>query len=486
MIPGGSARGTGRWAIFWALGQFSVQAFAGLVAFFLIAREVGPAAYSEYVVGLAIAGLAQCFGLAIFREPVIQKQHIDELQLASAAKLSALWSFLVALVTSMATWMWCQFGTGSEVLLQIVLLLAFRIFLDGVVAVPMAGKARALDLKLQSLSAMLGSVVMIVVVIVSVREKIGIVGLALGQLAGQFVQSAISLYFSKFFWFFNVGIQRSVVRDLLPRSVSVVSWQIIDYINGSLDRLFVSARMHSTQIGVYGFGKRLNDIIFETVGGGLGMVCLPAFARANGDGDLLRQRFLGWVSCASFFVLPLLSYLFLCADELVHILFGEKWLGAVPIYRVFLILGIIQAFGVIQAALIRGMGQANVWTRYLMLQAVGNIIVVFLFSGVGALPLAQAIVVKTYVVWGYSVILVCRLLELKISRYVGLIARPIIAAVGAAGLVWWVCGYFSLTSGWWFILASALLFVLMYLLMSRLINKTGMASALAVVHGRSA
>lgn len=481
MSDGGRAHG--RWAFFWALGQFGVQAFAALFSFFLVARAVGPAAYADYVVGLAIVGVAQCFGLAIFREPVVQTADVNALQLASAAKVSALWSLLVAVFTSLAAWAWFAYSGGSRAVLEIVCLLSLRLFLDGIVAVPLAGKARTLDLRLQAVSSMIGSLVLIAVVMVMVNTGVGIVGLAIGQVAGQLVQSCISLYFANFQWHLAARIDRAFLRELLPKSASVVSWQVIDYINGSLDRLFVSARMQSAQIGVYGFGKRLNDIIFETVGGGLGMVCLPVFARASADLQLLKGRFLGWIGCSAFFVLPLLSFLFVCADALVQAVFGDKWLGSVPIYRVFLILGVIQALGVVQAALIRGMGRAGIWTRYLSLQAVGNVGVVFFFSGVSAFALAVAIVVKTYLVWGYSVALICKLLEIRYTDYVRSIARTFAIAAGSGMLVWLGCRSLGL-SGMWFVAASAVLYVLIYACASYLLNKSNAMRSFGVVRGR--
>lgn len=481
MNDGGRAHG--RWAFFWALGQFGVQAFAALFSFFLVARAVGPAAYSDYVVGLAIVGVAQCFGLAIFREPVVQSADVNTLQLASAAKISVLWSLAVTGLTCLGAWAWFSYSGGSPAILTIVCLLSSRIFLDGVVAVPLAGKARTLNLRLQAVSSMIGSLVLIFVVLITVKAGIGIVGLAIGQAVAQFVQSCIALHFAKFQWFWTARIDRDFIRELLPKSASVVSWQLIDYVNGSLDRLFVSARMQSAQIGVYGFGKRLNDIIFETVGGGLGMVCLPVFARAGGDLQVLRGRFLGWIGCSAFFVLPLLTFLFLCADPLVEGVFGEKWLGSVPIYRVFLVLGVIQALGVVQAALIRGMGRAGIWTRYLSLQAVGNIAAVFFFSGVSALALAVAVVVKTYFVWGYSVALICKLLEIRYADYFRSVVRTFAIAASSGALVWLICSSMAL-SGMVFVATSAIFYVLIYSSASYALNKSNALRSLAVIRGR--
>lgn len=467
----------------WALGQFGAQAGAALLSFFLVARAVGPAAYADYVVGLAITALAQCFGLAIFREPVVQAKHIDAQELASMAKVSALWSFLLAAATCVITGTWFHFNAGSQVLQQIVFLLAARIFLDGITAVPLAGKARTLDLKLQATASMVGSVVTVGVVMASVRANLGVVGLALGQLAGQFVQSAIALYFLKFEWLWGVRIQTAIVRELAPKSVSVVSWQLIDYVNGSLDRLFVSARMPAPQIGVYGFGKRLNDIVFETVGGGLGMVCLPIFSRANGDLQLLREKFSTWIGHVAFFVIPLLGWLFVVADDLVLALFGEKWRSAVDIYRIFLVLGVLQSFGVVQAALIRGMGKTGVWTRYLLLQAAGNVVVVLAISGLSAPLLAAAIVTKTYLVWGYSVMSVCQLLEMRVVHYGKLVFRPLLAVGTSALATWLTCEVWVGFTDFAFVAMSLPVYVVCYLAISWFGNKAAMVTAVKTLRG---
>ncbi|WP_310331516.1 oligosaccharide flippase family protein [Roseateles asaccharophilus] len=475
----------GRWAMLWALGQFGAQAAAALLSFYLVARAVGPASYADYVIGLAITALAQCFGLAIFREPVVQTRHIDALQLASMAKVSVLWSLMLAGVTSALTWVWFQFSAGSAVVQYVVFLLSTRLFLDGVTAVPLASKARTLDIKLQAIASMLGSAATVSVVYISVRANLGVVGLALGQLVGQFVQSSIALYFLKFDWLWSNRIDTDIVKVLGPKSISVVSWQLIDYVNGSLDRLFISARLPAAQIGVYGFGKRLNDIVFETIGGGLGMVCLPIFSRANEDAQLLREGFVRWIGHVAFFVVPLLGWLFVVADDLILLLFGASWLSAVDIYRVFLVLGVIQAFGVVQAALIRGMGKSGVWTKYLLTQAVGNVAVVFAFSGFTGFVLALAIVAKTYLIWGYSVLLVCRLLAMRVASYGRLVAGPIFAMLFSAALAWFVCAHWQKFQGLEFISISLVLYVAFYLTLSWFVNRRAMLAAFKSLRGKS-
>ena len=115
-------------------------------------------------------------------------------------------------------------------------------------------------------------------------------------------------------------------------------------------------------------------------------------------------------------------------------MFGIKWGESVQVYQWFLLLGALAAIGTLQATLIRSLGQARLWSRYQLMQAAANVVVVLIAINYGIVIIAAAVVVRSYCIWGFSVHTTCQLIDLKIPLYLKILARPLLWAI-ACGVV---------------------------------------------------
>jgi hypothetical protein len=64
-----------------------------------------------------------------------------------------------------------------------------------------------------------------------------------------------------------------------------------------------------------------------------------------------------------------------------------------------------------------------------VIQAVANIAVLILAIDYGIYVLAIAVVLRTYLVWIYAVVVTCRLLKMSVAGYLQMFARPALGAV---------------------------------------------------------
>jgi O-antigen/teichoic acid export membrane protein len=425
-VAGGSlSRRTFRGAA-WSLTGQGVIAGAALITFVIMSRSVEHAELGEYM--LAVVGLAavQWLALNAYREPVIQAPALTSAMCNAAFWFSAGVAVLLAAVLTGAAWLLRTHGFFATTA-ACLSVLAAKAFFDTLSSIPLALYYRRLQFSLIAKINMLASVAGLAVSIGLLHAGWGVLAVAAAQSLVSAMVFVLLLLCDK--WRPQTRFSMKDLGFLRRYAPHVVLWQGVEALNLYLDRFIVGARLSPQALGVYGFGRRLNDVVIEVLAGAAGNVALPAYSKVQQDSGALKRAYLASVRIVTFAVFPVIGILYGVADELVIAVFGTKWAAAVPIYKCFLLLGGIQTVGILQAALIRSLGRPDLWARYQMLQAAANIAVLILLIDYGIYVLAVAVVLRTYLVWTYAVMMTCRLLKMRMTEYLKMFVRPALCAV---------------------------------------------------------
>lgn len=410
----------------WALAAQAVMALAALITFVMMSRSVGHTELGEYM--LAVVGLAavQWLALNAYREPVVQASALTPAMCSSAFWFSASIATLLATALMVIAYI-LQSHAALTTTAACLSVLAAKAFFDTLSSIPLALCYRRLQFSLVAKLNMMASIAGLIISVGLLNAGWGVLAVATGQ--SLISATGFVLVLACCEWKPQWHFSWKELGFLGRYSPHVVLWQGVEALNMYLDRFIVGARLSPQALGVYGFGRRLNDVIIEVLVGAAGNVALPAYARAQQNPGGLKRAYLASARIVTFAVFPVIGILYGVADELVIAVFGTQWDAAVPIYKCFLLLGAIQTIGILQASLIRSLGHPNLWARYQIMQSVANIAVLSLAIDHGIYVLAIAVVVRTYVVWIYAVTTTCRLLEMRASEYLKMFVKPASGAV---------------------------------------------------------
>ena len=415
----------------WSLGSQATTAALSLLSFAILGRVVAPARFGDYL--LALVGIASIQWLAqnAYREPAVQAKQLSESSRDSIFWLTVgVGAALVGLTGIAAFGVWHIAGRQDVAICMAIL--SGKLLFDTVASMPAAVQYRKLQFENIAQITMLASLTSCGLSIFFLLHGWDIFGLAIAQVAG----SAILLFlsFARCSWRPRFHFRMEDLKVLRDYSPHVLLWQLIEAVNLYFDRFMVGTRLSSHALGIYGFGRRLNDVVIETLVGAVANVTLPAFATIQHDLARVRSAYLKAVSMTGFLIFPLIVLLFINADDFIPLIFGSRWGEAIEVYRWFLLLGAIAAIGTLQASVIRSLGHARLWSQYQLMQTAANILVVLLAIDYGVVILAAAVVVRTYCIWGLSVGMTCRLIGLEIPAYLRSLGRPLFWAV-ACGVV---------------------------------------------------
>jgi teichuronic acid exporter len=418
----------GRSAVWAVIGQAST-AVLSVVNFAVVGRFVDPSEYGIFLLAMMVLTATQWLALNAYKEPLVQTPEVNERQLDAVFSFSLLVGTLLALVMGAAA-LYVNYVKHAHVLALCIVILAGKLWFDTVLSVPAALRIRKLEFAFVARVSIASNVVATVINISMLVAGFGLVSLVC-SLAVASLLTACAYFYSgqrRYRWCWDTQ-QLRVLRGYSPH---VILWQAIEAVNQTVDRYLIAARLSLSDLGLYGFGKRLNDVIIEVLVGATSSVSLPAFSQLQQDPARLQAAFLKAVRIVTLMVLPVIAALWATADDFVPLLFGAKWEGAIVVYRWFLLLGVIQTIGILQGGLLRSMWKPGTWTRYMLAQSAANVVVLSVVAGYGIEVLAAAIVIRSYVLWSWIVVQTCRALQMKVRFYVVQLMKPVSIAVIAA------------------------------------------------------
>ena len=124
---------------------------------------------------------------------------------------------------------------------------------------------------------------------------------------------------------------------------------LIVYIAYNLDKILLGRYWGAGIIGIYGRAYQLINIPTDNLNSAVGSVAFSTLSRLQHDQERLKSYFLKGYSLVVTMTLPITFACALFADDLIFVMLGPKWQGAVPIFRLLaptiLIFAVINPLG---------------------------------------------------------------------------------------------------------------------------------------------
>lgn len=338
----------------WVLAGTGVQGMLQLVVVAVLARLLVPEDFGVVSAALAVVGVTLVVSLLGIGPAIIRQPELDDADKFTGFLTTTLSGFAVmVLVVGMAPLIggWYRIDTLELVLRGI----APVFLLQGVAVVPEALMRRAMRFRALS--------VVQVISFVFGYGAIGIGAAVLGMGAWALVMAHLSQNLLR-----TVGIlmlQPCPVRSrfrlesasrLLGFGAGLVLAQSGNYVSTSVDKMITGRVLGAHSLGVYSnafqlmlmpatfFGQVLDDILF------------PLMSRVDDREERLTQIYLAGLSIAVLVSLPVSVQLMVLAPELVHVVFGEGWSGAILPLQILAIGVVFRTASRVADSLVRARG----------------------------------------------------------------------------------------------------------------------------------
>lgn len=322
----------------------------------VIARALTPGEIGVYGVGAVMAGLAQSlrdFGVSQY---VVQEKELNGEKLRAAFSASLLVAWLLAALLAASAAPLSAFYRQAQ-MAQVLHILALNFVLIPFGSVTLPYLRRQMRFGAIFLVNAAHCLTQLACELTMALNGWGSVSLAWGAVAGTVGSLIIGL------------AVRPADLPWLPgwRGISgVLSFGTYASAGGAVDELGVAAPdliigrvIGMAEVGIFGKAMGLINMFNQLMTSAISPVLFPLFSTRARDGGDLKAAYLSTASSMAALAWPFFAFLAVMAPELVLVLYGEQWRGAVPLIRIMCASSALYAIFNMARYLLVAMGQVR-------------------------------------------------------------------------------------------------------------------------------
>jgi O-antigen/teichoic acid export membrane protein len=312
----------------WMIGLRWAMRFVGLISTMILARLLVPTDFGLIAMSMAVVGLAEVLSqmgqaLALIRHGNPNRKHFD-----TAWTISVITGGLVCLVLVLAAPLGALYFHDDR-LVPLIRFVSLRSLIGGFENIGIIAFRRDLQFGKEFRFQMIQRVVVFFATIVAamvIRDFWALaIGIVAGRLGGVVVSYAAHPYRPRLsfaaldelwglsFWYWLVGI----AQFLYDRTDEMVVGRLID----------------STTMGEYNVAADIATAPTIEVVIPMTRALIPIFAKLRGDDQALASAFLSVFSAVTIISSATSVGVASVADDMVRVILGAQWMGAVPLVR---------------------------------------------------------------------------------------------------------------------------------------------------------
>lgn len=316
----------------WMFGGGSAQAVLKILVLMILSRLLTPAEFGLVAAALTVVALAEVFGKigiapSIVQAPVLTVEHIRTGVTATLVSGLIVGGIIFGLAEPIGR------IYAMDALPQIVRIFALLFVLRALGLVPEAliqreSGFRALAM-IMVVSYLFGYAA---VAIVMAYLGFGVWSLVAGQMAQVALQSAMNIHFGGYR--LRPGWDGQKFRAMLRFGLGTTLAQIGNYVALNVDYLIVGRMLGTAPLGQYSRAYLLVSQPANVIGNMADKVLFPALASIQSDNARIGRAYNRVIGLTAITQVPLAIYLCVFGAEVVRVLMGGQWDGAVRPFQI--------------------------------------------------------------------------------------------------------------------------------------------------------
>lgn len=216
---------------------------------------------------------------------------------------------------------------------------------------------------------------------------LGVWSLVLQQVLNTTIASLLTVFVNRWvpLWKFQI----SSFKKMFGYSWKLVASTMLDTAYNNLNAILIGRFFSAASLGYFSNAQKMQDVIPRSLSGAVQKVSFPVLSRYKEDQKILSDAFSRILKLVSLVAIPVSFGLSGTGTEIFQLVFGEKWLSAVPYFKIMALTASCYPIHVLNLNLLQIVGRTD---RFLALElvkkAIGlvtTLITLFIFRSVMAL-----------------------------------------------------------------------------------------------------
>jgi PST family polysaccharide transporter len=414
------------------IGAQAVQVVLLVGSGMVLARLLTPDAFGVYAMVLtltAFVGSFRDFGLKL---AAVQHEALDHEQLSALWRVAQLLNLATALFMALMTPVLVAFYDEPR-LTGVTLVMALAMFALGLAVQHESILIRQMRFGVLTTIEVLGTVGGVAAGVIAAALGAGYWALVLHFLVTAVLQAAATWIACP--WRPSLRARREArpqLRLLLGYGRDLTVFRVVNHVGFNLDRVLVGYFRGTEAMGLYHNAFRWSRYPVRNVFQPLLNVAVAGLSRLHHDAPAYRRAFRRSAQPVYGLVLPGLAYLAADAHNVVLVLLGDQWTGAIPLFRWLCVAAFAGSIKLATDWIYLSQGTTRRQMTWSFVYT--PIMIVAVLAGVrwGALGVAIGFTAGTWLLACPTVAYCLRDSHLRISDFIAGIARPLVAAAAAA------------------------------------------------------
>lgn len=361
----------------------AVQFIMQIGSTMILARLLTPEDFGIIAMVVVFTGFAKIFsnfGLSI---ATVQQKNITYEQLSTCFwinfALGIGFMFLVMAMGPVAAWFY-----NTQELTMVMIVLAFNFFIKGLTIQHNALIMRQMQFKALSVVRIISTFLGIVSAIVFAYSGFSYWALVYSVLINS-AAKAIGLWIATS-WVPGPFKWSPEVRSMIKFGTDYAVFTTSEYFSKNLDNALIGRFFGSDALGLYSRAYHLLSLINRNVCAPLDTIAIAALSQLQDDPQRYHNYCTRYISILAFITMPISVFMFICADNVIQVVMGPQWTGAILIFRVFAVLSVIQSVVSIRNTILVTTGESVKLRRWGIVNSICTMIAICVglpWGGVG-------------------------------------------------------------------------------------------------------
>ncbi|MBB4227604.1 lipopolysaccharide biosynthesis protein [Rhizobium mongolense] len=422
-------------SVLWSVIRVAWSTVATFVIFVILARILGPADFGTFALASLFVEIGRVLAYAGLGDAITRQLDLDEELADTCFWATVAFSAIVALLVFVFAPSYGQFVRDPSVA-GILQWLAPLLPLSSLAVIHNARLARDFGHKSLAAQSIAASLLSGTTAVICAYLGWGIWALV----AQTAVNAAVTVVLGwvSYPWMPRLRFNLEKFRSVFLFSVSLVVTQLMWMLLARVQDIFISRWYGAVEVGRYRIAWRLIELIGQAVLAPIGSVSLVTLSRLQNDRTAFRNAYNKIVGAAALGTIPLLFGFGALSNDMIALLFGDKWGNAGDIATVLVLMSVPFVTNFFASSALSAVNRAESILSVAALQLAVTLILTWLLVPYGIFAVAAGYVLRAWLTMPYQ--------QYVLSRYAGIDAAGTFKAVAlpfCGGAVMALCVWFA-------------------------------------------
>lgn len=426
------------WTTFQKVGAQLVS----LIVFVVLARVLSPNEFGIVALANATVAFLSLFGGAAVTSALVQRQQIDAEHFDTM-----FWTLIgMSIVLGGLTWVFAGWIAGffdSPEIASVLRWLLLSLLINSLQQVPISLLRRQLKFRSLAIRTLISEPIAGAIAVAMALSGFGVWSLVARILLSSVIQASVLWYTVD--WRPRVFFSLVRLKELVAFGIHVAGANVLDFAGRRLDVFLIGYILGSELLGLYTVAKRLVVLLVELIGGTVEHVFWPIFSRLQADVQALVSTFYSATQYVSLLAFPVFAGVAFLSEEIVIVVFGERWTSSAPVMQALAVAGLVQSILRFHEALMVGVGRPERKLRLQAVLSVSNLLVLFLAIDFGLRAITVGYAIAAYLLAPLWFLSLRSLVPVQPGPYLKTYVAPLVATAGMILVISLIPQYFDVS-----------------------------------------